>query len=105
MAARAYTLAVTAVAKPLSQAIPTDPSRGGPRDEAMRQILLSMDTAVAFIGDSSVTTTVYGVEIWIAAAGVFLPVSIGPFDAGPVKLSDLYVIGTSGTLHILAIPF
>ena len=106
MAARAYQLTVTGAAQPLSAAIPIDPSRGGPLDEAYRQILLSMDTAVAFIGNSSaVASNNYGVEVWIAAAGNPLPISIGPFEAGPIKLSDLYVIGSSGTLHILAVPY
>lgn len=106
MAARMYNLTVTAAAQPLSAAIPTDPTRGGTRDEAMRQVLLSMDTAVAFVGDSTVTTTSYGVEVFVAASpNNPLPVTIGPFETGPFKLSDLYVVGTSGKLHILAIPF
>ena len=106
MAARMFNLTVTAVAQPLSAALASPTTRGGSQDEAFRQILLSMDTAVAFIGDSTVTTSSYGVEVFVAASpNNPLPVSIGPFDAGAVKLSDLYVIGTSGKLHILAIPY
>lgn len=103
MAARQYNLTITAVAQRLSAAIPTDPNRGGTRDEACREIWISATTD-CFLGDAAVTTSVYGKKIFADAAGTPL-YKLGPFDAGPVKLSDLYVVGTSGTLNLITIPF
>ena len=102
MAARHYNLTITAVAQPLSNALsPT--TRGGQSDEAYRHLILTTETD-CFIGASGVTTSVYGFKLF-AQTATTVPIEIGPFDTGPVKLSDLYVIGTSGTLHILGIPF
>ena len=70
-----------------------------------RQLLLSAEGAVAFVGAASdVTATNYGVRVEIGATAVD-PVSIGPFETGPVKLSDLWAAGAGATLHILAIPY
>ena len=32
-------------------------------------------------------------------------VSLGPFEAGPIKLSDLWVAGAGATISVLGIPF
>lgn len=102
MAVRHYNLTITAAAQPLSNALsPT--TRGGTVDEAFRQIYLTTETD-CFIGTSGVTTSVYGFKLF-AQTATTVPLEIGPFDTGPVKLSDVYVIGTSGTLHIFGIPF
>lgn len=102
MSVRHYNLAITAAAQPLSNAL-TPATRGGSADEACRQVILSTETD-CFIGGSGVTTSVYGYKVF-AATNATEPLVIGPFDAGPVKLSDIYVVGTSGNLHILAIPY
>lgn len=102
MAARDYTLTITAAAQRLSSVL-ADTQPGGTRDEAFRQLILQADTD-CFIGASSgVTTTTYGTKIFAATAST-APLTIGAFDGGPIKLSDLYVIGTSGKLHILGLP-
>ena len=101
MAARDFTLTITAVAQRMSAAIPTVAGAPGP-DEAYRQICLSCETDCFIGGSSALTTSAYGYKL-IAAEN--LPLVIGPFETGPVKLSDLWVIGTSGKLHILGIPF
>jgi hypothetical protein len=31
--------------------------------------------------------------------------SLGPFDTGPLKLSDLYAVGAGATLTVLGVPF
>ena len=72
-------------------------------DIPYRQIILQAETADIEVGDVTVTTTVFGVKLPSAAPAA--PVSIGPFEAGPVKLSDLYAISTAATLHIFGIPF
>lgn len=102
MAARHYTLAITAAAQRLSNALsPT--TRGGSADEAFRQVRLTASTD-CFIGGADVTTTAYGQKLF-AEAATTVPCDIGPFPDGPVKLSDLFVVGTSGTLYILGIPY
>lgn len=102
MSLRMYNLTVTATAQPLSAAL-ANTTRGGVNDEACRQIILSMDTADCFIGDSTVTTSVYGKKLFVDTASTEQLV-FGPFESGPIKLSDLYVVGTSGKLHILTVP-
>lgn len=105
MAIFSATLAFTGTAISLDQALPTDQSPGGTQDFGFREILLSCDTANCFIGDSKVTTTKYGVEVFVATNAT-PPVYLGPFDSGPIKLSSLYVVGSgSGNLHIIGIPF
>jgi hypothetical protein len=101
MSARNYQLTITAAPQRLSAALP-DTERGGKQDEACRQILLQTETD-CFIGASSaMTTSIYGFKLLSATT---TPVPIGPFPDGPVKLSDIFVIGTSGVLHIFTIPY
>lgn len=70
-------------------------------DLPFRQLLFSTD-ADAFLGDNAaVTSTTYGVKV---AAAATVPVFIGPYETGPIKLSDFWGAG-SGVLHILGIPF
>ena len=52
--------------------------------------------------DSLVTSTIHGIKVDSAEN---LPVSIGPFPDGGIKLSDLWVAGASATLHFLGIVF
>lgn len=109
MAARHYTLTLNGAAQRLSTVLATT-TPGGPNDEALRQIILCAapaNTAVVAIGaTSSVTTTDCGFTLDPTQATAPDRVSIGPFETGPVKLSDLYAIGTNGEkLHIFAIPF
>ena len=66
-----------------------------------RQILLTASGADAFIGDSTVAS---GNGLKVASAGV-QPVTLGPFDTGPIKLSDLYALGAGSTLQILGVPY
>jgi len=66
-----------------------------------RQLLFTASGADAFIGDASVSTT-SGIKV--AAAGV-QPVSLGPFETGPVRLSDLYAVGSGSTLQVVGVPF
>jgi hypothetical protein len=101
MAARDFTLTITAAAQRLSAAIPTVSGAAGP-DEAYRQIFLTTETDCFIGGSSALTTSNYGYKV---VAAQTLPLVIGPFTTGPVKLSDLWVIGTSGKLHIFGIPF
>lgn len=100
---KAFSLTVTAAAQRLSDVYGDGAGVvNAVNDIPYRQILLSMDTADAEIGDSTVTTTAYGVKVQFAAT---LPIPLGPFPTGPIKLSEFWVIGTSGKLHILGLPY
>ena len=98
----AYTLALTASAKRLSDVLGGAP---GVPDETknipFRQLLFTATGAAATIGGPGVTTTT-GVTIATTAP---VPLSIGPFNTGPVKLSDLYVVGAGATITVLGVPF
>lgn len=106
MAAYNYQLALAAAAKRLSDVYGDGAGVvHADHDLPFRQILLSSGGAVSYLGaDALVTSTTYGIRVEIGAAGD-APVSIGPFETGPVKLSQLYAAGNGATLHILAIPF
>jgi hypothetical protein len=71
-------------------------------DIPYRQVILQAATAAAYVGSDPATlsTTVYGNKIAIDGSLV-----LGPFDQGPIKLSDLYVLGASCVLHVTGIPF
>jgi hypothetical protein len=67
-----------------------------------RQLIFTASGADGYLGDSTVTTTT-GIKVGSAAGSE--PISIGPFDTGPVKLADLYAIGSGATLQILGVPY
>lgn len=99
---RNYQLTLAAAATRLSQAL-TDTTPGGADDVGFSQLLLSASGAVAYVGgDSAVTSTTYGTRVEVSAAGD-LPVSIGPFQGGAVRLSDIWAAGAGSTLHVLGI--
>ena len=98
---RDYQLTLAAAAKRLS-----DVYTGGAtaaNDIPYRQVLLQAEGADAFIGGSdAVTASAYGTKV---DSTELLPVVLGPFDQGPIKLSDLWAAGAGATLHITGIPF
>lgn len=106
MAARSYQLTLAAAAQRLSNVYggaslgnAIDPKA----DIPYRQVLLQASGADAFVGmDNLTTSTVYGVS---AHSTDLQPVTLGPFDTGPIHLSDLWVAGAGATLHVLGIPF
>ena len=99
---KVYTLALAAGAKRLSDVFG---GSAGVVDEAknipFRQVLFTTAGADAYLGDSTVSTA-NGVKV--ASAGV-MPVSLGPFPSGPLKLSDFYAVGAGATLSVLGVPF
>ncbi len=108
MAVRDYSLTLNGSAQRLSTVL-SDPTVGGPMDAAFRQLLFSAapgNTAAVYVGStSSVSSTVHGFSLDPTQASQ-LPVSVGPFETGPVKLSEFYVLGTNAEiLHVLGIPF
>jgi len=111
MAAQTFQLTLAAAAKRLSDvyggAAGADPNAA--LDIPYRQVLLSASGADAFIGGRNMgaltTSTNYGTLVEDVATGGVEATSIGPFETGPVKLSDLWAAGASSVLHITAIPF
>lgn len=107
MAARSFQLTLAAGAKRLSDVYGDGTSVvNAVKDIPYREIHLSPSGADAFIGGSdhglNTSSNDYGNKV---DADALVPHKIGPFETGPVKLSDLYAAGASSTLHILAIPF
>lgn len=104
MAARSFTLATGAAATRLSDVYGDGVGVVNPaNDIPYRQLLLQAETADIKVGDVTLTSTNYGVLLPFTAPAPV--VSIGPFETGPVKLSQLYGLSATGKLHILAIPY
>lgn len=103
MGLRSYQLTTTAARQRLSDAFGDGAGVvNAVKDLPFRQLLLQAAIADVFVGDVTVTTTNYGTLVPLTGSPV---ISIGPFTTGPVKLSDLYVIGTTGVIHVTGIPF
>lgn len=104
MAAVHYKLAVGAAAVRLSDVYGDGAGViNAAHDLPLRQVILQAETADIEIGGSAVTTSDYGVKLPSTAPAA--PLVLGPYETGPVKLSQIYAISTNATLHILAIPF
>lgn len=112
MALRSYTLTLTGVAQRLSQVLSTgagnaDPTGG--EDIPFRQIRLQADpanAAVVYVGDSSaVSSTAHGGSLDPTEASAN-SIILGPFPTGPLRLSDIWVVGTNTQrLMVLGVPF
>lgn len=66
------------------------------------------NSGAIFVGDDAqVSSTDYGVRIPVPATSVpAAPFSFGDFESGPLKLQDVWVIGTGDdVLHILTVPY
>ena len=112
MAIRAYTLTLTGVAQRLSQVLASGAANVEPNkseDIPFRQIRLQADPAnanVVYVGDAStVSATVHGGSLDPTEASAE-SLTLGPFPTGPLRLSDLWVIGTNAQrLMVLGVPF
>jgi di/tricarboxylate transporter len=102
MAVRSYALALSGTAKRLSDAYGV--GAAGVADAASdipyRQLLLTVSGAAATLG-SSAASAATGTPLATGA----VPTTIGPFETGPVKLSDFWAVGTGATLQVLGVPF
>ncbi len=109
MAARHYMLTLDGAAQRLSSVL-ANTEVGGPDDVACRQIILAADPAngnAVYVGaDNTVSATDHGFSLDPTQATAKDRESIGPFDTGPVKLSDIWVLGTATQrLGIFVVPF
>lgn len=101
---RHFNMTVGAVAKRLSDVYGDGVGVVNPvNDIPYRQLWLQAETADIKIGGSAVSTTVYGTNLVSTAPAA--PMVLGPYDSGPIKLSDIWAISTTATLHISGIPF
>jgi hypothetical protein len=94
---KTYQIALAATVKRLS-----DPFGGSEALNIPFRQLLLVTSADAFLGSDNTVTTATGLKLAAAATS---PLSIGPFDTGPLKLSDFYAVGAGATLTILGVPF
>lgn len=102
MAVRTYQLALAAGAKRLSDVYGGPPGVADPKtDIPYRELVLQVGGAIAALGgDNQVTASVFGYQFQINGA-----LTLGPFEAGPVKLSDLWLIGAGATISIVGVPY
>lgn len=109
---RHYTLTLTGAAIRLSRVYPSgalDVEPSAADNIPFRQLLFSADPANAAVvylgGNSAVSSTDHGISLDPTQASQ-QPVSVGPFETGPVKLSDFWVRGTADErLMVLGVPF
>lgn len=105
MAIRVFQLVLSATPKRLSDVYGGTP---GTPDESKnipyRQLFLQADGADFVVGDSTVTTTNYGAKFPVTG-NAFASGSLGPYETGPLKLSDFWAVGAGATVHIVGVPF
>lgn len=112
MAIRSYVLTLNAAAQRLSSVL-GDTEVGGPDDHGLRQIILAADPAngnVVYLAGSNIgseiSSTNHGFSLDPTQATAKDRESIGPFDSGAVRLSDLWALGTNAQrLMITVVPF
>ena len=108
MAFRHYSLTLTGVAQRLSSVL-TNSQVGGEEDVACAQIILSADpanTAVIYVGStSSVSSTSHAFSLDPTQATAVDKVSIGPFSVGPVKLSEIWALGTNNERLMIGVVY
>lgn len=105
MAVRSYQLVLAAGAMRLSDVYGDGVGVVNPKNDIpYRQVILQAAGAAAFVGfTNAVTSSVFGIKIDNTFTGP--GVSLGPFEAGPIKLSDLWVAGAGATISVLGVPF
>jgi hypothetical protein len=103
---RTFQLALAATQKRLSDVYGGSSGILDPKtDIPYRYLVLQAEAAAAYLGSDPATlsTTTYGNKVDNTNTGQGC--ILGAFDAGPIRLSDLYALGAGSTLHILGIPF
>lgn len=112
MALKSYSLTLNGSAQRLSQVLASGANNADPdkaEDVPFRQLRLQADPAnanVVYVGDSvAVSASAHGASLDPTEASAY-PLILGPFPTGPLRLSDLWVVGTNAQrLMILGIPF
>ena len=112
---RHFRLALDGTVQRLSDVLPTpvdgQPRVGGRDDGGLRGLSLQAgagNSAAIYVGgDDTVSATVYGVRIRVPTQSVpDPPLQFDGYDAGPIKLSKIWVIGADGEfLHIFGLEY
>ena len=106
MAFRTYQLVLAATPKRVSDVYGGTAGVPDARtDIPYRQLAFQAEGADLYIGsDATVSTTNYGGKFVVT--GQLEPAGrLGPFDSGPLRLSDFYAVGAGATLHVMGVPF
>lgn len=82
----------------------TGPSSPAAQDIPYKQVTVQAEAAALFIGDTLsgtgvLSTTNYGITLTSGSSYTF-----GPFDDGPIKLSDIIILGNGATAHFVGVP-
>lgn len=106
MSWKQYSLTLTGTAQRLSTVLGVT-TPGGEQDQACRQIILAADPANAnavYVGsDDTVSDSNHAFALDPTQATARDRETIGPFDAGPVKLSEFWVLGTASQRLMIGI--
>ena len=102
-----FNLTLDASIQPLSDVLAL---ADGQVEPSFRELQLQADdgnTNPIFIGDSEVSATVFASFIPLPPANIpGAPLRLGPYEAGPLKLSEIFAVGTdSEVLNILGVTF
>lgn len=111
MALKHFVLNLSGAAQRLSQVYASGAGNAQPsaaEDIPYRQVFIQAFDANSndvYVGSSNaVSASNYGFHL--DAANNIPPVVLGPFETGPIKLSDIWVIGTlNEDISILGVPF
>jgi hypothetical protein len=108
MAFRTYDITLTGVAQRVITVLGI--TEGGPDDLGFCQVIFAADpanAAVCYVGDDNgISATSHGFALDPTQATAKDRESLGPFDAGRLKLSNFWVLGTNNErLHIAGVPF
>lgn len=109
---KSYTLTLSGSAQRLSQVLPTGANNAQPHpseDWPLHQLIVQADPANAAVvylgGDSTLSATNAGAALDPTQATAQDRITLGPFGVGPIKLSDVWVLGTAAQrLFVLTVP-
>jgi hypothetical protein len=79
-------------------------------DIPFRQLVFQADPAnggPVYIGDSDLTAPDNAAFVLQPTVDKLAAITLGPFDSGPMRLSDFYIVGSGGTprVFISGVPF
>lgn len=101
MSARAYSLTLAAAAKRVSDVYGDGASVvNAASDIPYREIKLQAGGSTLYVGSDSTVAAATGFVVLTDQT-----ITLGPYQTGPVKFSNLWVAGAGATLHVLAVPY
>ena len=73
-------------------------------DIPYRALSFQAEGADFYVGGPTVSTTNYGAKFLVTGNSAAVA-TLGPYNSGVLKLSDLYAVGAGATVHITGVPF